>query len=385
MKRLISALTALVVLVTSLFAAAVPAGAYIPSTQGGLSSSSYFGSKMSVWGEDGKYTENGMKKKDDYYTIFLGGYESGDERTFAENYETNKSIAKGGTQYRLTFLNTGESAYTLAFDYDYNKEKFTGYFLDSDGEKVSGVGTVSVVKYKEREHVSYNNIAVIFKKNKTTNALLNSVKKSDKVSGSIMNVFASKKRTYYGISYGFSAKCSWGGKKEEEKPVVNSSKVTVSAIKDVVYTGKKLTPKVVVKYAGKTLKENKDYIVAYKNNIKVGKATVTIQGMGSKYSSILTQASFKIVPPKTTLTVARSGDKVKLSWKKVSNVTEYQICYSDDNGKTFKELSTVSNIKTDLTVGLNTSKSYQFKVRAVKTISGKNRFKWNFSRIISLI
>ena len=63
---------------------------------------------------------------------------------------------------------------------------------------------------------------------------------------------------------------------------------TVSDLKTVAYTGKAITPAVTVKLDGKTLKKGTDYTVTYKNNTKVGTATVTITGKGD-YSGTITK------------------------------------------------------------------------------------------------
>lgn len=49
---------------------------------------------------------------------------------------------------------------------------------------------------------------------------------------------------------------------------------------NVTYTGKALTQKVTLNSNGKTLKEGKDYKVAYADNVNVGKAVMTITGIG---------------------------------------------------------------------------------------------------------
>ncbi|MBR4513489.1 MAG: hypothetical protein IKO61_01180, partial [Lachnospiraceae bacterium] len=58
------------------------------------------------------------------------------------------------------------------------------------------------------------------------------------------------------------------------------AKATVTGISTAAYTGKAITPTPVVKLNGKTLKKGTDYTVSYKNNTKVGTATVTITGKG---------------------------------------------------------------------------------------------------------
>ncbi len=68
----------------------------------------------------------------------------------------------------------------------------------------------------------------------------------------------------------------------------------VEEITDVTYTGKALKPDVTVYDGEKLLKQGTDYKVSYKNNIKVGSATVTVEGKGN-YSGKDT-VTFNIVP-----------------------------------------------------------------------------------------
>lgn len=55
----------------------------------------------------------------------------------------------------------------------------------------------------------------------------------------------------------------------------------ISATEQPTYTGSALTPDIVVRDAGKTLKEGTDYAIeGYSNNVNAGTATVTVSGMG---------------------------------------------------------------------------------------------------------
>ena len=56
---------------------------------------------------------------------------------------------------------------------------------------------------------------------------------------------------------------------------------TFTDVKDRMYTGKSIKPKVKVRYAGKVLKANRDYTVKYAKNVKAGIGTITIKGKGS--------------------------------------------------------------------------------------------------------
>lgn len=65
---------------------------------------------------------------------------------------------------------------------------------------------------------------------------------------------------------------------EEKKDI---STLTLNDIKDQIYTGEEIKPEIIVKDNEKTLVQGKDYTVSYTNNIKIGKATITIIGIGN--------------------------------------------------------------------------------------------------------
>lgn len=65
-------------------------------------------------------------------------------------------------------------------------------------------------------------------------------------------------------------------------------------VKAKMYTGKKITPKVNVRFAGKRLKKNRDYTIKYYRNKNVGTAKIKIKGKGNlKGTQVLT---FGITP-----------------------------------------------------------------------------------------
>lgn len=80
---------------------------------------------------------------------------------------------------------------------------------------------------------------------------------------------------------------------------ISNSAVTVKSISAKTYNGKLQKPAVIVtvNIGGKTKKltKNKDYILAYKNNLHVGTAVVTITGKGN-FAGIKTEAKFTINP-----------------------------------------------------------------------------------------
>lgn len=59
------------------------------------------------------------------------------------------------------------------------------------------------------------------------------------------------------------------------------SGATVSAVSDVVYSGKLKIPSPTVKYNGTTLKKGTDYTLSYSSNRSAGTATIKITGKGN--------------------------------------------------------------------------------------------------------
>lgn len=142
----------------------------------------------------------------------------------------------------------------------------------------------------------------------------------------------------------------------------------------LVYTGKELKPAVTVLTGDEKKLNSKYYTVSYKNNKKVGKATVTLT-FRDRYTGKM-KRSFKIVPAGTAFTKSKAKKKaVALSWKKQSSQTDgYQIQYgrkvSFEDAKT---LTVKGNKTTSKTIkNLKSGKKYYFRVRTFKTVDGKN-------------
>ena len=184
----------------------------------------------------------------------------------------------------------------------------------------------------------------------------------------------------------FTLKCSTGSKgekyakKNEIKYYLTDGYDVSKAeiiVQDMTYTGKALKPNITIDL-GKTLKKGTDFTVKYKNNKKVGKATVTIKGKGS-YTGTITK-TFKIIPNKTKIKKLTSpkSKQLKVTYKKVSGVTGYQVTYStsekftkaDTKSATVKGASKLSKTVKSLSKG----KTYYVKVRAYKTVSGKKYY-----------
>ena len=116
------------------------------------------------------------------------------------------------------------------------------------------------------------------------------------------------------------------------------SKAKISSVKESYeYTGKaiKPTPKVTLK--SKVLTLNRDYKVSYKNNKKVGTATITIKGTGKYTGTKTIQFKIAVTPKldnlKTTYTI-KAGKKQNADTVKIANNGELIV----DGSLTAKEI-----------------------------------------------
>jgi len=155
------------------------------------------------------------------------------------------------------------------------------------------------------------------------------------------------------------------------------SKLLISGISNKTYTGKSLKLSIVVKDGNKTIKNGTDYNVSYKNNKKVGTASVVITGKGN-YTGTVTK-TFKINPKGTSLKKLTKGKKqFKVTWKKQKKQTSgYEIQYSTN--KKFKSGNKKVKIKKNKTTSstvkkLKAKKKYYVRIRTYKTVNGKTYY-----------
>ena len=87
----------------------------------------------------------------------------------------------------------------------------------------------------------------------------------------------------------------------------------------------------------------------------------------------------------TIKSLKKSGKKaIKITYKKVSGVSGYQIYMSTKKKSGYKKIATLSSKKSSYTKGkLKKGKKYYFKVRTMKKVSGKYRYS-SFSKVRSI-
>lgn len=142
-----------------------------------------------------------------------------------------------------------------------------------------------------------------------------------------------------------------------------------------IYNGKNAKPKVTV-YNGRKKVSSKYYKVTYKNNKKVGYATVIVKGKG-KFAKYAGKAAFTIKLKILKKPSVKKGAKgtLNVSWKRDRQATKYVVQYSQSNkfkGKSTKTV-TITNNKIGKTVlkGLTGKKNYYVRVRSCKAVNGR--------------
>ena len=159
------------------------------------------------------------------------------------------------------------------------------------------------------------------------------------------------------------------------------SGASVAKIANKAYTGKKITPAVSVTVDGVKLVKGTDYTLTYSNNLKVGKATVTITGKGA-YSGTK-KVTFQIVKAKqpmkiTAKTATLKAGKAKTK-KQVIKVSKVMTIKKAMGTKTFKKMSgpkkfSVNKKTGAITVMKGTGKG-TYKIKIKVTAKGNTNYK----------
>lgn len=151
---------------------------------------------------------------------------------------------------------------------------------------------------------------------------------------------------------------------------ISSASVSLS-IATYSFDGKFKTPSVTVKLGSTALRKGIDYVVSYRNNKNVGKATVVITGKGL-YAGTITR-TFVINPAKQEiqkLTAKSKGFYIDYAVK--GHATGYEIQYATNSSFSGAKKTVITSNKTDkVTVSkLSGNKKYYVRVRTYTTVNG---------------
>lgn len=136
---------------------------------------------------------------------------------------------------------------------------------------------------------------------------------------------------------------------EEAKDI---SECNFSEIKDQTYTGEAIEPEIeITDEAGNVLAKNKDYEVEYSNNIDIGQATVTVNGIGN-YTGTYT-INFEIIEDKTGNNNTNTSDSNNNSNNEINNNTNnINNSINDNTVSQIKLPFTGDTLKTIIIVGI---------------------------------
>ena len=150
---------------------------------------------------------------------------------------------------------------------------------------------------------------------------------------------------YYSYAGSERVKIPKADRKKKKPKETNISKAKISGIRDMEYTGKKITLKhLKVRLNGRKLKLGRDYKVSYKHNIKQGKATVTIQGRGNYKGRIPKKCKIRVIK-NHIYTVGNFKYRVKNANQKGRGTVELVgTTYKRTDGR-FKKLTVKDKIK----------------------------------------
>ena len=149
-------------------------------------------------------------------------------------------------------------------------------------------------------------------------------------------------------------------------------KLEVEDIAAKAYTGSAIEPTPVVTSDKKRLVKDTDYTITYKNNIEIGKASLTVKGKGN-YAGYSKTVNFNIVPVKSAgmEMTSRGTDSISLKWDKTPQATGYRIQVYRSSGW---QIAGYTTDTTFVVKNLSSASNYSFRVRAYKAVDGVNYY-----------
>ena len=149
-------------------------------------------------------------------------------------------------------------------------------------------------------------------------------------------------------------------------------KLEVEDIAAKAYTGSAIEPTPVVTCDKKRLVKDTDYTITYKNNIEIGKASLTVKGKGN-YAGYSKTVNFNIVPVKSAgmEMTSRGTDSISLKWDKTPQATGYRIQVYRSSGW---QIAGYTTDTTFVVKNLSSASNYSFRVRAYKAVDKVNYY-----------
>lgn len=275
------------------------------------------------------------------------------------NSEDYSSDLKERTDIKITYMkNNSDGSIDVNISFDENFKNMQDPILINDlgvgldltdktysGNPIKTAVSIKNKSYNLKEGIDYT---VEYKNNINAGTAVVTVLGKGNYMGSVTETFRIVKKNLKGLNF-----------------TINTS--------NKVYTGKNIKTSITLKNGSKMLKESTDYTITYKNNKNTGKATVIITGKGN-YVGTITK-TFKIVPKATIISSVKNSSKksAKVTWKKDTQATGYEVYMSTTKKGKYKKVKTVTSNKTVTykRTKLTKKKTYYFKVRSYKIIDAK--------------
>jgi hypothetical protein len=139
------------------------------------------------------------------------------------------------------------------------------------------------------------------------------------------------------------------------------------------YNGQAKKPTVKVTSSGKSVPAS-GFTLSYKNNTKVGIATIVVKGTG-EYKGLSGEASFKITLKTTSFKTcsSKAAGSISTSWTPDTQADGYHVWFSTNQSfsKPIKE-TLVGGKKGSLEkTGLTSGKKYYVRIRSYKEVNGQ--------------
>ena len=346
--------------------------------------------------KDGEFVKNHWESiGNDWYYMDKDGYAStgtvtidGKKFTFNKkgvfvkgSFVTETVTLKDGTEKTITRYYEGGGSYAIRWreidgNMYYFRRRYNNAVAPDDGEmyvgkdgKATKIATPGNKKVTSR-YFKFDSNGVLLR-----GAFEDEIDSNNKVVGTRYywgNDYVTEPTVIEGVRYDFDPNTGYMKKK-------SLSKCTVSA-PDQTYTGKALTP-VVVKDGNQTLTEKVHYKVTYSNNVKMGTATAKVTGISKRGYTGTVKVSFKIKeakkvakPSKVQIASVKNlkGRKVKITWKKAANAGGYKVYRATSSKGKYHCMKTAGSKTRGWTnTKLKKGKTYYYKVRAYRKVSGK--------------
>ena len=175
--------------------------------------------------------------------------------------------------FRICARDLRESDCTLSqYIYVYDGQQHFPEVVIRDGEKTLTQGSCYTVEYYNNQNVGWAYVAVTGSGNYVGEV---------KIAFEIIQKETGSEERKDSLNQFEEAKASLEEKNADENHCYEIADLIIQPIADLTYCNRAMEPDLVIMHGEKKLEKDKDYTVTYSDNIDVGTATATVQGIGN--------------------------------------------------------------------------------------------------------